>query len=611
MRGCAAPFRLSLSGGSTPRAAYQLLAQRNDLAWDCAELFFGDERFVPPDHPDSNYRMVRETLLAGGNGPAARAAGHAHRRHAAKAPPTRYDEILRQQYGACDPRSRRAAVRSDAAGPGRRRPYRLAASPASRCWKSATRWVAAVPQGRDEVRASRSPIRRWNPAELILFLVAGADKRDALAQVRAGDARLPAGGLKPQGEVFWLVDRAAAGGRPGYGSEPCAHRRLCHDRRLPHARRWSAATARSTGSACRASIPTPVSPPFWATKNNGRWLIAPAAKTFTRQTARRYRGDSLILETLFTTATGKARLIDFMPPGTPTTAPSCASSKASAGPCRHAHRTGDPLRLWHHHSLGAPASTARTMTAVAGPHLLTFRTRAELHGENMHSVADFTVKKGDARCPLCWLWPVASRRCRSPSMPIIALEETEKLLARLGCHLPGQGQMAQAAIMRSLLTLKGLSYAPTGGIVAAVTTSLPEKIGGTRNWDYRYCWLRDATFTLLAFLNAGYTEEAKVWQDWLMRVIAGAPEQLQTMYSVMGEKRLDEIELPHLAGYENSRPVRIGNAAAHPAAARYLWRTGRCDGPGAQGRTAGRRRSGEEIRAGLPGASGKDLEPAG
>ena len=106
------------------------------------------------------------------------------------------------------------------------------------------------------------------------------------------------------------------------------------------------------------------------------------------------------------------------------------------------------------------------------------------------------------------------------------------------------------------------SYEPTGGIVAAVTTSLPEKIGGTRNWDYRYCWLRDATFTLLAFLNAGYTEEANVWQHWLIRVIAGAPEQLQTMYSVMGDKRLDELELPHLPGYENSRPVRIGNAAA-------------------------------------------------
>jgi GH15 family glucan-1,4-alpha-glucosidase len=144
----------------------------------------------------------------------------------------------------------------------------------------------------------------------------------------------------------------------------------------------------------------------------------------------------------------------------------------------------------------------------------------------------------------------------------IALEETEKYWAGWAdkCHVMGKWRRQ---IMRSLIALKSLSYAPTGGIVAAITTSLPEKIGGTRNWDYRYCWLRDATFTLLAFLNAGYVEEANIWQDWLLRVIAGAPDQLQTMYSVLGERRLEEIELPHLSGYRNSRPVRIGNAAAH------------------------------------------------
>src|SRR4029077_8068829 len=143
----------------------------------------------------------------------------------------------------------------------------------------------------------------------------------------------------------------------------------------------------------------------------------------------------------------------------------------------------------------------------------------------------------------------------------IALDETERYWRRWADICKVQGPWRNA-IMRSLLTLKGLSYAPTGGIVAAATTSLPEKLGGPRNWDYRYCWLRDATFTLLAFLNAGYTEEASVWQDWLMRVIAGAPQQLQTMYSVMGDRRLDEFELSHLPGYENSKPVRIGNAAA-------------------------------------------------
>jgi GH15 family glucan-1,4-alpha-glucosidase len=143
----------------------------------------------------------------------------------------------------------------------------------------------------------------------------------------------------------------------------------------------------------------------------------------------------------------------------------------------------------------------------------------------------------------------------------ITLEETERYWQAWTSLCKVKGKWRKE-VMRSLITLKSLSYEPTGGIVAAVTTSLPEQIGGTRNWDYRYCWLRDATFTLLAFLNAGYTEEANVWQHWLMRVIAGAPEQLQTMYSVMGDKRLDELELAHLPGYENSRPVRIGNAAA-------------------------------------------------
>ena len=174
--------------------------------------------------------------------------------------------------------------------------------------------------------------------------------------------------------------------------------------------------------------------------------------------------------------------------------------------------------------------------------------------------------------------------------------------------MPRPRQMAQADHALAADS-EGLSYVPTGGIVAAVTTSLPEQFGGTRNWDYRYCWLRDATFTLLAFLNAGYTEEANVWQAWLVRAIAGAPDQLQTMYSVMGDKRLDEIDLPHLPGYENSRPVRIGNAAAQPASTRHLRRTGRCDGPGAQGRTEVAARARRHPR-GLSRASGKNLEPA-
>ena len=291
------------------------------------------------------------------------------------------------------------------------------------------------------------------------------------------------------------------------------------------------------------------------TKDNGRWLIAPAAKKF--KSTRHYRGDSLILETIFTTATGKARVTDFMPRGTPE---SCIVRIVEAVEGHVDMRTELVIRF--DYGVTVPwvsRRDSRTMTAVAGPHLLTFRTRAEVRGENMHSVAEFTVSKGTS-----YTFVLAYGQSYGP-LPqsidsFIALEETERTWQRWAAICKAKGKWRNA-IMRSLLTLKGLSYAPTGGIVAAVTTSLPEKIGSTRNWDYRYCWLRDATFTLLAFLNAGYTEEAQVWLDWLMRVIAGAPDQIQTMYTVLGEKRLDEIELPHLPGYENSRPVRIGNAA--------------------------------------------------
>lgn len=291
------------------------------------------------------------------------------------------------------------------------------------------------------------------------------------------------------------------------------------------------------------------------TKDNGRWLIEPAAKKFT--SSRRYRGDSLILETIFTTATGKAKVTDFMPPGTPE---SCLVRIVEALEGHVAMRTELAIRFDYGVTIPwVSRHDTRTMTAVAGPHLLTFRTRAEVRGENMHSVADFTVKKG-----VSYSFVLAYGQSFGP-LPqsidsFIGLDETERYWRRWSANCRAKGKWRNI-IMRSLLTLKGLSYAPTGGIVAAVTSSLPEKIGSTRNWDYRFCWLRDATFTLLAFLNAGYTEEAKVWQEWLMRVIAGAPDQIQTMYTVLGEKRLDEIELPQLPGYENSRPVRIGNAA--------------------------------------------------
>ena len=294
---------------------------------------------------------------------------------------------------------------------------------------------------------------------------------------------------------------------------------------------------------------------------HGRWLIAPARngkKSAPPRVTRRYRGDSLILETLFTTKTGSVRLIDFMPLGTDDRSLVRIVEGVSGSVTMETE-----LVIRFDYGVTIPwvsRTDSKTITAVAGPHLLCLRTPVALHGEDLRSVARFKVRRGE-RIPFVMSYSPSQLRVPPVIDADIALEETGKAWEEWAgiCRLKGKWRNQT---MRSLITLKGLSYKPTGGIVAAVTTSLPERIGGTRNWDYRYCWLRDATFTLLAFLNAGYTEEANIWQNWLLRVIAGAPNQLQTMYNVMGEKRLDEFELPHLPGYENSRPVRIGNAAA-------------------------------------------------
>jgi GH15 family glucan-1,4-alpha-glucosidase len=291
-------------------------------------------------------------------------------------------------------------------------------------------------------------------------------------------------------------------------------------------------------------------------RGNGFWSMAPAKKL--HKIERHYRGDSLIVETVFHTATGTARLLDFMHPGTE----NCTLVRIVEGVSGFvAFETELAIRFDYGVTIPWVRKVdSKTHTAVAGPHLLTIRTPAQIHGKNMHSAAEFRVKKGE-RMPFV----MSYSRSHRPIAPVvdadIALEETENFWAGWAgqCRVTGKWRKQ---IMRSLITLKSLSYAPTGGIVAAITTSLPEKIGGTRNWDYRYCWLRDATFTLLAFLNSGYVEEARVWQLWLIRAVAGAPEQLQTMYSVMGDKRLDEITLDHLSGFQNSKPVRIGNAAA-------------------------------------------------
>jgi len=201
------------------------------------------------------------------------------------------------------------------------------------------------------------------------------------------------------------------------------------------------------------------------------------------------------------------------------------------------------------------------LEAIAGPDALILRTAVETHGENLTTVAEFDVAEGQ-RVPFVLTWFASHQKAPRRVDPEQALRDTEKYWNDWTGRCEHRGEWREA-VVRSLVTLKGLTFAPTGGIVAAATTSLPEEIGGVRNWDYRYCWLRDATFTLFAFIRSGYLDEARSWREWLLRAIAGSPSQMQIMYAVRGERRLPEYELSWLAGYENSRPVRVGNAASN------------------------------------------------
>ena len=287
---------------------------------------------------------------------------------------------------------------------------------------------------------------------------------------------------------------------------------------------------------------------------NGSWKLRPVGEF--RAARRRYRPDTLILETELETASGVVRLIDFMLPGAPT--PHLV--RIVEGVRGRVEMTMD-LTIRFDYGSVVPWLTRvdGSRKAVAGPDGVMLRTPVELTARDFHTVAAFAVAQKD-RVPFVLSWFPSHEEPPAPLDPAGALRDTERywLDWAAGCRHHGQWH---DEIHRSLLTLKALTYAPTGGIVAAPTTSLPEAIGGVRNWDYRYCWLRDATLTLLAFLRAGYVDEALAWRDWFLRAIAGSPGDLQIMYSVSGERRLTEIELPWLAGYEGSRPVRIGNGA--------------------------------------------------
>jgi GH15 family glucan-1,4-alpha-glucosidase len=288
---------------------------------------------------------------------------------------------------------------------------------------------------------------------------------------------------------------------------------------------------------------------------HGHWRFLPREKV--RKTSRRYRGNTLILETLIETKSGAFRLIDFMPPRGK--APDLIRIVEGVRG-RVALEMELIIRFDYGHIVPWVRKRDGGLQAIAGPDALILRSPVKTFGHNLTTQAEFEVGKGD-RIPFVLTWFPSHNAPPKKVRPMTALAQTEKFWKNWASRFRGRGKW-RGAVLRSLLTLKGLTYAPSGGIVAAATTSLPEEIGGVRNWDYRYCWLRDATFTLFALTGAGYGEEARTWRTWLLRAIAGSPEQMQILYGVNGERRLDEYEVPWLPGYEKSAPVRIGNAAS-------------------------------------------------
>ena len=293
-------------------------------------------------------------------------------------------------------------------------------------------------------------------------------------------------------------------------------------------------------------------------KNNGHWRFFPKEKV--EATQRRYREDTLILETEIETASGAIRLIDFMPPRgeDPDIVRMVEGLRGEVS-----MQMELIIRFDYGHIVPWVRRRKRFdgLEAIAGPDALILRTPVETYGKDLTTLAEFTVAKGD-RIPFVLTWFASHEDPPRKIDPEHALRDTETFWREWAKQFRSENKWRNA-VVRSLITLKGLTYAPTGGLVAALTTSLPERIGGVRNWDYRYCWLRDAALILLVLMRAGYREEATSWRQWLLRAIAGSPAQMQTIYGVSGERRLNEYEIPWLSGYEESRPVRIGNAASN------------------------------------------------
>jgi GH15 family glucan-1,4-alpha-glucosidase len=300
-------------------------------------------------------------------------------------------------------------------------------------------------------------------------------------------------------------------------------------------------------SACFAAL--------LGTTEEGHWSISPKGDA---RISRRYLEHSLVLETRFETEQGAATLVDFMPlrGRNPDVVRIVRGVKGSVD-----LEMELVLRFDYGHTVPwVSRLDDATLRAIAGPDMTVLRTSVPLRGENLRTCAAFTVHEGES-LPFVLTYGPSHQGLPRPVDAEQALDETMKFWEKWTerCRLHGQ---YAAQLERSLITLKALTYRHTGGIVAAPTTSLPEHLGGGRNWDYRYCWLRDATFTLLALMNAGYFDEAKAWHDWLLRAVAGSPDQVQIMYGIHGERNLLEWEITWLDGYEKSKPVRVGNAAS-------------------------------------------------
>ena len=304
---------------------------------------------------------------------------------------------------------------------------------------------------------------------------------------------------------------------------------------------------RFDSSACFAAL--------LGARDHGRWLLE--AVDPDARVSRAYRRNTLILETRIETTDGATTVVDFMPP---------RGSNSDVVRLVRGDRGRVPMRmeLVLRFDYGSAVPWVNrlgdgTWRAIAGPDMAVLRTPVVLRGQDLRTVAEFDSVEGRT-LPFVLTYGPSHRPPPRAIDPDAALSESEKFWTEWASRCESSGDWSDA-VTRSLITLKALTFAPTGGIVASPTTSLPEQTGGVRNWDYRFCWLRDATMTLLAFMNAGYYDEAAAWRDWLLRAAAGTPSQLQIMYGVAGERRLTEYEVPWLPGYAASRPVRVGNAA--------------------------------------------------